>query len=328
MSTKKRRSAAPPAAPPSPPSASGRWLRALAALLLLLPWAWGVSRSMAIKVSEHVRLELMGPVIPQGEEPGKISAVAAIRGAEDGSFYTVSRIPGPGCRIQHFGEDGALLTWLDLPYAKSGVFAGLAVLPGGGLRLASEDGRLWALAPDLDPKSLAPLKSPLSAVSDLEAAAPDRLVALDRASGRLSLLDAAGGDAELDSAKIEAGAAVNLARCKDGLALLLRGSRRFIVQIYNPALQLQHRFSLPAPELSQPDVIGASGSVLMVNDAAGARGVCFYHLDGRGLGNAVGAGADPITHAGFAAGNPAGGRAFIHYGAGLIRVRLPWGEDQ
>jgi hypothetical protein len=293
------------------------------AVLLLLPWAWGVRRSIAIKVSEHVRLERIGPILEQGDVPGRVSALVSLRVAPDRSVYSLSRLGTSDYRLQHFGPDQALLGYLDLPTARVGNLQALAILTDGALRLASVDGRLWALGADLKIGGLKPLKSPYNVVDDMECAAPGVLAVLDRGAGHVTLVSADGAESVSGDYKLSAGSGVNLARCQGGLALLEQGQTNH-VRVLAPDLKPLSRFRLPVPEPAAPDRIGAAGDIILINDASGPRGVCFYGLDGRALGNAVGVGPDPITHSGFLAGDPAGGTAYLHYGAGLVKVRLPW----
>lgn len=326
---------APPARPQGPRAAASAepaaasaggfaWWRLAVALAVAAPLALGVQRVVQVKVSQHVVLEPLAPLVGQGQAPGNLSAVASIKADGHGGIVTLCRV-GDAWRVQHFDQGLTLLAWRDLPAHQFGELSDLAPLPGGGgAWLASLDGSLWRLGPDLKPAAK-PVKTGRSELRSIDVLPDGSLLALDVSTSSLVALDAQGRQTADTPVKSAAGAR-SLTLVPEGVAWLEFRGDAVWVRVLDLTGRTLRRFLVEGVGASAPDRLAASGNVLIINDAAGAKGVVFYDVSGRPLGNNLGVGANPVINPGFVAGDPAGGVAYIHYGAGLVKVRLPWRE--
>jgi hypothetical protein len=285
--------------------------------------AGGVWHTVQRKVAQHVDLEPLAPLLPQGDKPGDVSSVRSIKADGNGGIVTLSRLTD-AWRVQHFSVSFTPTACRDLPVTAVGEISDLAVLPDGVVCMAGLDGRLWRLDADLKPLREKPFKFDKREFRSLDRLADGRLVALDAVGSALVFIGPDGrqtGEAPLPA---ESAFPQCLAVVPEGLALEeFIGPEVWVRIIGLDGASLRH-FLVRGLAASPPDHLAASGGVLLINDSAGPLGVVFISDHGKPLGNTVGVGTAPVTNTGFVAGDPAGGIAYVHFGAGLIKVRLPW----
>lgn len=320
------RSVGPRRATPKPQAAAAEsvvpW-RAGLLLALGLGLAWPLARVLKTKVAEHVVALREGPLLEQGEAPGRVSGLLGLKATPAGGVVSLSRLQEAGpYRVQVFGPDLELQAWKDFQASATGSLSDLAVQPDGQIWLAGRDGRLWKLAPGLRLPAR-PLPSGGAELLGLDCLADGSLVGLDRAGKAIRRWDREGRP--LEPLAFKALASRSFAVVPEGLAVL-EGSERLAIRILDLQGRSLRRWELKGIKPAAPVRVGASGSVLLINDAGGNRGVVYYHVSGKPLGNSVGIGKDPVLFSGFLAGGPAG-KAFVHYGLGLVKVRLPWREE-
>ncbi len=313
--------AAVPVPDPPPPESVERLRpgRALAAAVLGVLALAGAVRTVRVKIAQHWSLPLLAPLLPQGMVPGTLSRVVAIKPDRSVGILTLSQNgDGPQAvwRVQRFGPGLDLRACADFPWAGIGRLADLAPLPDGGLWLAGADGRLWRLDPQLRPVRAAwGLKTGRDAFDTL-----DRLP-----DGRLLALDGGSASRVLDAATVPELAGVRCASAlpDGGLACLIPRDGQDWVEEWGPDETLRRSFPLAGLSDSSALRLAVCGQVLALNDFGGVRGVVFYGLDGKPLGDVVTVGSYVILNPGFVAADALPNVAYIHFGDGLIKVQLP-----
>ena len=307
------------------PAERSSWWRVAVALAAAVAVAFGAFRTVRAKVAQHVLLESVGPLVPQGDQPGNLSGMMAIKADGAGGIFTLSRVSGPLWRVQHFDAGLVREGHAELLTKTVGELSDLAVLPDGGLWLANLSGALIRLDPGLKPVPRGQVKTGRSELRSLDRLPDGRLLALDVAGSALVFLDAQGKFLQETPVKSASGAHC-VALVPEGLAWLEFRDMQTWVRVLDLDGKTLRRFLVQGVNASPPDRLAASGEALIINDSAGALGVVFYTVRGRPLGNNLGVGSSSIVNPGFVAGDPAGGIAYIHFGPGLIKVRLPWRE--
>jgi hypothetical protein len=320
----KSRPAPAAAIPDSPDPERIPWWRALLVLALALPLGYGALKTVAVKRAQHVDLQPSGPLVPQGENPGQLSGITAIKADGQEGIFCLTRT-GPLWRVQHFDRNLALLAHVDLQSKALGELSDLAPMPDGGLLLAGLDGRLWPLDAALKPAKK-PIVTGRSDLRTLDRLADGTLFSVDVSSASLLFFDPAGKLLNEIPVKSASGAR-GIAKVPDGVAWLeFSDAGAVSVRVLDLQGKTLRRFKVKGIPAAAPVRLASSGRILVINDSSGTTGTVFYTLDGVPLGNNLGVGQNSIVNPGFVAGDPAGGVAYIHYGAGLIKVQLPWRE--
>ncbi len=174
-----KKAATEPSQPLAPLRGAYPGLRAVLALLCVIPVLWGAWKAVRVKVGQHVTLERMAPILPQGDKPGTLSFVHAIKADGKGGIVTLS-VQGAFWRIQHFDDHLLLSAYIDLDPKKVGNLTDLAVLPDGSVRLSVLDGSLVGLDARLRlSKPAWRTQTGLGQLRSLDALADGRLLAMD-----------------------------------------------------------------------------------------------------------------------------------------------------
>ncbi|HTB21332.1 MAG TPA: hypothetical protein VK914_01350 [bacterium] len=304
--------------------------RFLAALVLALLVGLGAFKAAQSKVAQHLLLQPLAPVVLQGSTPGTLSGVTALKADGRGGVVSLCEV-GDLWRVQHFGPGLALLDHADFTLKEMGQLSDLAVLPDGEVRLAGLDGSLYSLDPRLR-RARRGFKAAtgLNELHSLDRLPDGRLAALDVLTGSLDMLDGQGkvlAEVPVQNAAL----VVNVAVVPEGLALLEGDGQGYWVRVLDPGGKPLRHFKVEELPPAAAVRMAASAGVLAFNDSGGSRGLVFYTVSGRPLGNSVCLGPNEfaigepnLEHPGFVGGDPAGGLLYIHYSIGLLKVRLPW----
>lgn len=301
-----------------------------AALVLAVLVGLGAFRTAQSKVAQHLLLQPLAPVVLQGETPGTLSGVTAIKADGQGGIVTLSEA-GNLWMVQHFGANLALLDHAEFTPKEMGQLSDLAVLPDGEVRLAGLDGSLYSLDSRLR-RARKGFKAAtgLNELHSLDRLADGRLVALDVLSSSMAMLDGQGK--VLAEVPVQNPALViNVAVVPEGMAWLEGDGQSYWVRVLDLGGKSLRHFKVGELPPAAAVRMAASGGVLAFNDSGGSEGLVFYTVSGRPLGNSMCLGPNEfaigepnLEHPGFVAGDPAGGLLYIHYSIGLLKVRLPW----
>jgi hypothetical protein len=277
---------------------------------------------LATKMAQHVYLHRTVPILEQGDVPGRLSGVIGMKGDAEGGVAAISR-SGDGFRVQRFDPSLTLTAHVEIP-AKTLEIADLAFVPGGIL-LAGADGRVLLLDDKLKPQGK-PSPSGLTNVVSVDSR-DGIILALDPMNAAVGRLDAKGRLAGPPLELKQASGARNLAMLSQGgFALLLPRGSACVAAVFDAAGKQLRSFTFKDVGPASPVRMASMGEVLAVNDATGAIGLSFYRSSGEPLGNCIGIDHDVVAFPGFIAGDPLGRFAYVHFGAGLLKVALPWQE--
>jgi hypothetical protein len=310
------------------PAAAGQGRVQPLRLLLLLALAgslfFPLKSILATKLAQHVFLRRTVPILEQGEAPGRLSGLLGLKSDADGGIVTLSRMAA-AFRVQRFNASLTPTACTDLDVKTSMEMLDLAVLPEGKVLLLGPDGRGQILDPRLKPQGK-PFFTGLSHVSGVDGR-DGVILALDAMDGQVGRLDAGGRLIGTAADLPQAAGARCIAALPDGAyALLLPRQSQTVAQVFSKDDRLLRSIVFKDVAPANPVRLAAMGEVLAVNDATGPIGISFYHSSGKPLGNCIGIDHDPVAFPGFVAGEPTGRFGYIHFGAGLLKVALPWQE--
>lgn len=314
------------AAVPAAAAGAGRVRPIRLALLLVLTGSLFIPLKaiLVTKMAQHVFLRRTVPILEQGEAPGRLSGLLGLKSDADGGIVTLSRM-ATAFRVQRFNASLTPTACSDLDLKSHMDLLDLAVLPEGKVLLLGPDGRGQILDPRLKPLGR-PFFTGLSHVSGVDGR-DGVILALDAMDGQVGRLDATGRLIGTAADLPQASGARCIAALPGGAyALLVPRQSQTVAQVFSQDDRLLRSIVFKDVAPASPVRLAAMGEVLAVNDATGAIGISFYHSSGRPLGNCIGIDHDPVAFPGFVAGEPTGRFGYIHFGAGLLKVALPWQE--
>lgn len=309
--------------PPQPAAAAERnapW-RLAVAVALLCTVAAGAARLAVIKTLQHHRLQVLAPLVPQGEAEGQVSLPLALKPAADGSLWALSRWKDT-LRLQLFDASFRFQkAWvLDKSLFDT---RDMALDPSGRLVLALGDGRLVPLDDKFKPGR--PLATGLGSLRALEALPKGGWLVY--AADHHTLVTLAQDGAFVSELRLGAWPPVrDIAVTASGrVALLEEKGDRTQLRVLTPDLKVERLFRAAAHKAGEPNRVAAcDGELLIMNDAGGAKGVFFYNAaSGHLVAESLGSDRDLLIHPGFVAGDPARRVAWVHFGAGLLKVMTP-----